>query len=87
MSNLVINLPCFGIVVTLIPGKNGSKGATIASDLHEGTSLTRGLCLYDSAMDGIESLILAHACAGVNIAAPEYVEGIEAAVQAAANNL
>lgn len=42
---------------------------------------------YNTAIDGIESLILAHACAGVDVSAPTYVKGIEVAVEAIVNNL
>jgi hypothetical protein len=38
-------------------------------------------------MDAIESLILAHASAGLDVASPAYVEGIETAVEACCNNL
>ena len=48
-------------------------GGTITSDLDN--------------MDAIESLILAHACAGVDIADLAYVEGIETAVDACYNRL
>ena len=49
-------------------------GGTITSDL-------------DDSMDAIESLILAHACAGVNVADLAYVQGIETAVDACYNRL
>ena len=49
-------------------------GGTITSDL-------------DDSMDAIESLILAHACAGVDVADLAYVEGIETAVEACYNRL
>lgn len=39
---------------------------------------------YNAAMDGIESLILAHAVAGLDIESLAYIEGIETAVQACA---
>lgn len=42
---------------------------------------------YNAAIDGIESLILAHACAGVDIESAAYIEGIQTAVEACANNL
>ena len=38
--------------------------------------------LYNAAIDGIESLILAHACAGIDVESPAYLEGLETAVQA-----
>jgi len=42
---------------------------------------------YNSAMDGIESIILSHAIAGIDITTPEYKEGIETAVQGCASNM
>ena len=41
---------------------------------------------YAAAIDGLESLILAHACAGIDISSSAYVEGIETAVEAIVNN-
>ena len=41
---------------------------------------------YNIAMDGIESLILAHACAGINISAPAYLKGIRTAIDACGHN-
>jgi hypothetical protein len=38
-------------------------------------------------IDAIESLILAHACAGIDIESPAYIEGIETAVEACSNNV
>ena len=42
---------------------------------------------YNAALDGIESLVLAHACAGVNVNSDKYRTGIETALEAIANNL
>jgi hypothetical protein len=73
-----ITIPCFGIVIEIID--NGGK---ITSDLkHANDKRT-----VQAAMDAIESLILAHAVAGVDVASPAYVEGIEIAVEACWNNL
>lgn len=41
---------------------------------------------YNNAIDGIESLVLAHACAGVNVEDPRYLQGLQTAVHAVANN-
>lgn len=68
----VIELPVFGIKIKL--GPNGS--GTITSDLSN-TGDPR------DELDGIESLVLAHACAGVPVQNPAYVAGIEVAVNAA----
>ena len=64
---MIIKLPCYGIVVTFAPGESGE----LRSDL-EG----------DEVVDGIESMILAHAIAGIDIESPAYIEGIETAVEA-----
>ena len=42
---------------------------------------------YNAAINGLESLILAHACAGVDIEARPYIAGIESALEAIGNNL
>jgi hypothetical protein len=68
---MTITLPCFGIIIELI-----DNAGTITSDL-KGDGDSPELI---AAMDAIESLILAHACAGVDIASPAYIEGIETAV-------
>lgn len=39
----------------------------------------------DPALDALESLILAHAVAGIDINSPAYKEGIETAVEAVLN--
>ena len=77
-----IRLDCHGIVVYL--GEDGS------SKIHSNLKETDGLRedeAYNFAVDGIESLILAHVCAGIDITTPAYIEAIEAAVQSCADNL
>jgi len=70
-----IKLPCFGIVVQL----DGKGGGRIDSELHgDVKAAQRDLA---GALDGIESMILAHACAGIDITTPAYLEGIETAVE------
>jgi len=75
-----VKLPCFGIEVEF--SKKLRKG-TITSDLKEPGDTED----FAAAMDGIESMILAHACAGIDIASPAYIEGIETAVLACQNNM
>ena len=78
-----ITLDCFGIVVDL----DGEGSGEIRSELHEGdVEFGTDNVIYDSMMDAIESMVLAHACAGIDIEALSYIEGIEAAVIACANN-
>ena len=82
-----IRLPCFGITITLVRGNVADKpgSSVIISDLHTaGTGANRQ---FNAAIDGLESLILAHACAGVDVESPAYVEGVEVAVEAIANHV
>lgn len=83
-----IRLPRFGITVHLDRECSADSPAhgSIISQLKEpgrGTLVRR----FNAAIDGLEALILAHACAGVDIASPAYIEGIETAVDAIGNNL
>ena len=82
-----IQLPCFGIVVTLSEKdpENPARyvGGTIKSDLH---IIECDSEEYNAAIDGLESLILAHACAGIDISTPAYIEGIETAEAAIGNH-
>ena len=81
-----IRLPCFGITVTLVRENDASTpgSGSITSDLcATGTTAKRQ---FNAAIGGLESLILAHACAGVDVQSPAYIEGIETAVEAVANH-
>ena len=85
-----IKTDCFGIVVELEdPNEWGDRNGTITSDLHEEPTdeWDTDHTIYNSMMDTIESMILAHACAGVDITDPAYICGIETAVLACANNI
>jgi len=42
---------------------------------------------YNSAINGLESLVLAHACAGVDVQDAHYVAGIGAALDAISNHV
>jgi len=73
MFDKTIKLPCYGIVVTFAPGESGELRSDLVYDIPE--------------IDGIESMMLAHAIAGVDIESPAYLEGIETAVEAVANHI
>jgi len=83
-----IHLPCFGITVHLAQESSpDSLGrGSITSQLKEPGRGTL-VCTFNAAIDGLEALILAHACAGVDITSPAYIEGIETAVDAIGNHL
>lgn len=85
MSAKTIETGCHGIVVEL----TGDGGGSITSDLHElptegGIEEEKLTADYNHMMDALESTILAHACAGIDITTPAYLEGIETACQACA---
>lgn len=84
----IIHLPCYGIAIRLARSNSaaGPCSGTITSDL-KGSARTTAERLYNAAIDGLESLILAHACAGVDLESPAYVEGIETAVEVITNHL
>jgi hypothetical protein len=42
---------------------------------------------YDAAIDGLESTVLALACAGIDVSDPKYVEGLQGAIDAIGTNL
>jgi len=80
-----IQLPCFGITLTLTR-ENGVEepgSGSIVSDLRE--PVTAANRQYNAAIEGFEAMILAHACVGVDVESPAYLEGIETAVDAIAN--
>lgn len=84
MSGIVqISLPCYGMFLEL----DGTGGGTITSDLRDEADDT-GLDedrTWLAFVDAIESIVLAHACAGIQVTTPQYIEGIETAVEAGAN--
>ena len=80
-----IELPCYEIKVTLDDQMIGF--GTIESNLQrEEPSMSSTGNEYNGSLDAIESLILAHAVAGIDIASPAYVEGIETTIDAIVNN-
>lgn len=81
MTQKVIEFDHHKIVINL----DGKGSGAIKSDLKDYEDEDAGD--YNTAIDGIESLILAHACAGVDVTAKAYVEGLETALEALANNL
>jgi len=98
----VIITDCYGIVVNLTGDGGGSitsdlheqeperKEAHTESELNkvwnEFLDEQKKVDLYNAAMNGIESMILGCAVAGMDITTPAFKEGIETAVQGCANN-
>lgn len=71
----------YNLTVTL----DGKGSGVIDSELHDKAVETPMSRKFNAAMDAVEAMVLAHACAGVDITAPAYLEGIEVAVNAAAD--
>ena len=92
----IIKLPCHGIVLNLRAGTRkayeaGGISSSLCRYFELPSEVDRADCCntaaLETAVDVIESLVLAHACAGVDIQTPAYVKGIETTVEALANNL
>lgn len=62
----------------------GRRFGVVASSLHESSPDDD---LFNTAMDTIESLVLGHACAGIDVTNSRYLEGIRTCLDAWANNL
>lgn len=76
------NLGIYDIVVNVY--ENG--GGSISSSLNDGERDDGENYLeYEAAVNAIESMILAHACAGIPIDLPSYIEGIETAINTITN--
>ena len=73
---------------------DGEGGGTISSDMHEdadpevegGSESDTNYDRFEAGVDAMESLILGHACAGVDVASVAYVEGIKTAYEAIGQN-
>ncbi len=77
-------LPCFGIMIYVDrdPAAADPGCGKITSDLRATGARAKP---FNNAIDGLEALILAHACVGIDVGSPAYIEGIETAVEAIAN--
>lgn len=72
----IINLPCYGILLYTQHGVS-----RIMSDLHKHDDDKE----HKARIDALESLILAHFSAGIDVGSDKYVKGIETAVEAIFN--
>lgn len=83
MAIETLTLSVFGI--TIKHNTNNRFSGEISSYLRDGVEDHEVEAL--AALDAIESLILAHFCAGVDIQNNAYLEGIEVAVEAIHNRI
>jgi hypothetical protein len=77
---LVIKLLNHEIIVSL------DSVPTITTDLNDGND-NKSSDHFAASIDGIESLILAHAVNGIDITCPAYVRGIQTAIESGGNHL
>jgi hypothetical protein len=80
---VVKRLQRLGIVVELSADGGGAILESPLKDGHEHGDQEELL----AALDAVESVILAHACAGVDVESPAYQTGIETALEAFTNPL
>ena len=66
------------------PDPEGRRWGRITSSLHQ-THRRNGR--FNAEMDAIESLVLGHACAGIDVRDPRYLEGVCTSLDACTNNL
>jgi hypothetical protein len=93
MKNKIIKIKFDSTTIKVSIGRSSSGARTgtgsIETNLHQPTSLLQKndeYLEYNSAIDGLEALILGHACAGIDIENQAYVLGIESAIEAISNN-
>ena len=68
-----IQLPCYNMVVYLPGDGAGFMSSNLKKDMTNKTSIDK--------MTALESMIVSHARAGIDIDSPAYIEGIETAVE------
>lgn len=76
-----LSLNCFGITLTFEPANK--DGASIESKM--AAASTPDNEQFNAGVDGIESMILAHFCAGIDVNSPAYLEGIKTAYESLCN--
>lgn len=75
---MIYDLNTVGLVIEV----EGGCGSVVKS-LKEDRRPSR----YNAALDAVESLVLAHACAGINVCESKYVEGVQTTLDAIDFNL
>lgn len=78
-----LNLNCFGLQITWNGTDRG--GAAIISTMKEEDTAQNEQ--FNAGVDALESLVLAHFCAGIDVASPAYLQGIETAYEQLGNHI
>lgn len=82
METIEINLGEDHILITL----DGEGSGMITESTLKVEDPEREDTAYNHAMDGLEAVVLAHACAGLDVTTPMYVAGLKTAIEAISNN-
>lgn len=73
-----------GAVFTLTLSNDKPRTGSISSNLK---SNQPGDSLFNAAVDGLETLVLAQACAGIDVSTPAFTQSLESAIESIANNI
>jgi len=65
-------------LIVVVDNKNGR----LVQGFRKSASMDMEDCAYNASLNVIESMVLAHACAGIDISLAAYVEGIVTALDA-----
>ena len=90
---MTITVPKIGIVIRLGDiNPNGTRSGRIIGGNLRRRVITDVVLSFDDEqfnymIDALESILLAHACAGVDVTSPEYVNGLIAALEDCANQI
>jgi hypothetical protein len=86
MKERTIKLPIEGITITLCE-RGGRTAGAVTSDLTPDTDLDSDeYDANDGRVDALYSMLLAHACAGIDVETPAYLTGVQAVVDAIVND-
>jgi len=83
----VYHLPTLGLEIT-VKDKGGTIAGSLAQRMYGNEEVWNGPSdkeLLDEALEAMERLILAHACAGIDVSSPAYLEGVETVLEALGN--
>ncbi len=84
MKDIILTTLFGNISISLSePDQDGKRSGTIDWSEIQRDPTANG---EDDSVDAIESLILAHACAGVDVESDAYIEGVNTALETIDNN-
>lgn len=85
-----IKIDKFGIEITLDDNGGGNIISGLERDnehsVYEHVEDEIAREKYNGALDAIESLILAHACSGIDVTTKAYIDGIKTTLESCCNN-